>query len=207
MAHLLIAHFNLVACLGYFFPLEWSRLTVNSSGFIKVMSWLTSCHFIFQSSGKIHSLCWKCHMYTVGFVLIPQACPRFEKPVDSKSYCLVPKVHVISKKSGGAGAAGWGSWVPLISIFGILCWARLINILPWERQLCRLSFGSLVEEGFGSEGWQTEGTEGPCGLGCAQSSGGSGMSRLSANRAGMCCAWGGGIHNHGMPSCWRQALC
>lgn len=72
------------------------------------------------------------------------------------------------KKSGGADAAGWGSWVPLISIFGIPCWARLINILLCETHFCRLGFGTLVEEGFESEGWQTEGTEGPCGLLCPE---------------------------------------
>lgn len=61
-------------------------------------------------------------MYTVGFVLIPQVCPRSERPVDSKGYCTVPNVQItlknFKKKSGAAGAAGWGSWVPLISIFG-----------------------------------------------------------------------------------------
>lgn len=67
-------------------------------------------------------------MYTVGFVLIPQVCPRSEKPVYSKGYCIVPEVQVtLKKKSGAAGAAVWGSWVPLISIFGIPRWARLIN--------------------------------------------------------------------------------
>lgn len=38
-------------------------------------------------------------MYTVGFVLIPQVCPRSEKPVYSKGYCIVPEVQVTLKKN------------------------------------------------------------------------------------------------------------
>lgn len=36
-------------------------------------------------------------MYTVGFVLIPQVCPRSEWPVDSKGYCTVPNVQITLK--------------------------------------------------------------------------------------------------------------
>lgn len=36
-------------------------------------------------------------MYTVGFVLIPQVCPRSERPVDSKGYCTVPNVQITLK--------------------------------------------------------------------------------------------------------------
>lgn len=50
-------------------------------------------------------------MHTVGFVLIPQVHPRYEKPVDGKGYCTVPEVQVTSKKNEVqqellAGAAG-----------------------------------------------------------------------------------------------------
>lgn len=61
-------------------------------------------------------------MYTVGFVLIPQVCPRSEWPVDSKGYCTVPNVQItlknFKKNQVQQELAGWGSWVPLISIFG-----------------------------------------------------------------------------------------
>lgn len=35
----------------------------------------------------------------IGFVLIPQFCPRSEKPVDSQGYCTVPQVEVTLKKT------------------------------------------------------------------------------------------------------------
>lgn len=53
--------------------------------------------YFFKAQGRF-SLCWKYHVYTVGFVLIPQLCPRSEKPVVSKGYCAVPKVQVTLKK-------------------------------------------------------------------------------------------------------------
>lgn len=78
----------------------------------------------------------------------------------ARATALFPKCKSFKKKSGAAGAAGWGSWVPLISIFGSPHWARLKNILLCERHPHRLSFGALVGNGFGNEGQQAEGTEG-----------------------------------------------
>lgn len=56
-----------------------------------------------------------------------------------------------------------------------------------RRYLCRLSFGVLVEEGFGSEGWQTEETEGPGGLLCPELWW-LWCEQTFANRTGMGCA-------------------
>lgn len=134
-------------------------------------------------------------MYAVGFVLIPQLCTRSEKPIDSKGYCAVPEVQVTLKEIGCSRSCWMGQLGAIKQHFWDSPLGR-VGKYPSERHApADWALVPWLERALEGKDGKQRGQKVPVGC-CAQSSGGSGVSRLSPNRAGTGCAWGGGIHSH-----------